>query len=261
MWWRVVFVIGAFGAAIFGCNRRNEEEAVSPHREVPNSAVLPSSANPFVPRPPSQYSPPSSFPLIPTVAPTLDCSRFSPLPNRDRYSFSVTNLSRELSILNQQVIPRINRQHGDEIRAGNFTELGRDLELSGMLSSLTGASMYLKEGNETALDTESDWMNLLIVRDFLFYLENTPTNADRQSVTYRIRRDWQNGIITADLKGYYFRDDRVPHRQNYRPGPAEASIPRFRIVTQQNAEQYPDIQDCGVQRDNSTVISSYGLLP
>lgn len=260
MWWRLV---GLFGTALFayGCTKKEEE---SPPRPEPRNAVQ---------TPASRYTPPGTlFPLpeYPTpqpvlpprfrggmsslpdnttpVPPPLNCSRF----RITTPAFRVANPKRELEIISRQIIPRINRLHAEELRAGNYEALGRDTELSGMLNSLAGVSQYFREGNESDLDTESDWMNLLAVRDILTYTDNTPHSTNPSSVAYQLRQAWNNGTMTLNVRGHLFDNSRVPHRSSDRQDNTAGQ--RYRVVTLNNFSDFPDLTECNFSsRDDSAV--------
>lgn len=267
MWWRLVGLVGTALLA-YGCTKKEEES--SPRPEPRNSAQTPGSRytppGTLFPLPeyPTQQTPQPVLPPrfrgamssspnnITPIVPTLNCSRF----RTSTPAFRVANPKRELEIISRQIIPRINRLHAEELRAGNYEALGRDTELSGMLNSLAGVSQYFREGNESDLDTESDWMNLLAVRDILTYTENTPHDLDPNSLAYQLRRAWNNGTMTLNVRGHLFDHSRVPHRSSERQDNTVGQ--RYRVVTFNNFSDFPDLTECHFDSRDGDVVTLVG---
>jgi hypothetical protein len=148
-----------------------------------------------------------------------NCDRFI----RPIMTVTINSPRSELEILQNRVIPRLNT-HAQESRGGNFSGILNDIELSTALASLEGMRIYLREGAELALDTESDMRNL---NSALAYLHDLATVQPDPGNTYtgQLRDAWDNNRIAVIFKGYNFQD-------------------RFRVITTQNYQDYPDMVRC-----------------
>jgi len=204
--------------------------------------TIPGSYTPPRPRigPPTETASPTASAPVPPVIPVIteaNCSFFA----RPAMERNITNPRTELETLQNRVIPRMNI-HAAESRQGNFTGILQDTELSSALASLQGVSIYLREGAETALDTESDLMNLNTAFSYLQLLANIQPDSSNP-YNEVIREAWDNNRITVTLRGYNFQDSRVPHHYNT-SSDLGGAFNRHRIVTYLNYSDFPDMVRC-----------------
>jgi hypothetical protein len=264
MWWlRVGIFVGSVllgGTLLEGCTRKREESNRPP--EPPPQNPFPTTSGTYTP-PRPRIGPPSdpslsSGSVIPPVVPVSeDCDRFV----RPMMSVTINSPRSELEILQNRVIPRLNT-HAEESRVGNFSGVLRDTDLSAALASLEGMRIYLREGADLALDTESDMMNL---NSALAYLHDLATIQPDPGNPYtgQIREAWDNNRVMIIFKGYNFQDSQVPHSVTS-SSDLGGSFNRFRIITHQNYQNYPDMVRCvpNTESNNtnySRAVSGYGF--
>ncbi|MFO1519680.1 MAG: hypothetical protein U1F57_08490 [bacterium] len=250
MWWlRLGAIVGftCLGIGLAGCSRRSEEN----HGSSPVTPSIPSSSPPPMPPPsappiitfpssnPTTNIPLNDVPFAP-VAPNANCSRYQQAVQR----LDINNPRTELDAFRRTIIPYINR-HIDEINRGDYTRIAADTDLSAALLLTQGWQIYLREGVETALDTESDFMNINTAYDWLTALDSTQADSDPNSVASQVAIAWRQNRLSVSYKGFYFRDSRVPHRSSASASSSQ-DFNRFRIVNPRNWTSFPDFSECHV---------------